>query len=170
MSYDVYLKDKFGETLELAHPLREGGVYPSEGTKEAELNITSNYRELFRKHLDAELGIRWLSGKKASETQTRLSQAVEQLGTTQFKGSYWMRCTKVLQPASSSLGRRVASLTSQQLNHPSNADILAQAQEFLLVEDGGGYWAATPGNAGYALNILLQWTVEYPDGIWCVHS
>lgn len=114
MSYDIYLQDEFGETLELAHPFQEGAVYSLEGTKEAYLNVTSNYRELFKTHLDAELGIRWLYGKRAGETQTRLFQAVEQLGTTQFKGSYWMRRTKVLQTASSSLEKRVAVLTSQQ--------------------------------------------------------
>ena len=25
------------------------------------------------------------------------------------------------------------------------------------------YWAPTPGNAGYALNILLQWAKQNPD-------
>lgn len=25
------------------------------------------------------------------------------------------------------------------------------------------YWAATPGNAGYALNILLNWAKEHPE-------
>ncbi len=28
------------------------------------------------------------------------------------------------------------------------------------------YWAPTPGNAGYALNILLGWARQYPDGVW----
>lgn len=28
------------------------------------------------------------------------------------------------------------------------------------------YWAPTPGNAGHALNILLGWAREYPDGVW----
>lgn len=30
------------------------------------------------------------------------------------------------------------------------------------------YWAPTPGNAGHALNILLAWATQYPDGIWRV--
>lgn len=30
------------------------------------------------------------------------------------------------------------------------------------------YWASTPGNAGYALNILLGWARLYPDAIWHV--
>lgn len=28
------------------------------------------------------------------------------------------------------------------------------------------YWAPTPGNAGYALSILLSWATEHPDAVW----
>ncbi|MEK7092133.1 MAG: hypothetical protein AAB907_00750 [Patescibacteria group bacterium] len=28
------------------------------------------------------------------------------------------------------------------------------------------YWASTPGNAGYALVILLDWAKEHPDAIF----
>jgi hypothetical protein len=28
------------------------------------------------------------------------------------------------------------------------------------------YWKKTPGNAGYALSILLVWAMLYPDGVW----
>ncbi len=31
------------------------------------------------------------------------------------------------------------------------------------------YWKATEGNAGYALNILMKWAKQYPDGIWKVN-
>lgn len=30
------------------------------------------------------------------------------------------------------------------------------------------YWAPTPGNAGFALSILLGWAKQYPDGEWKV--
>lgn len=30
------------------------------------------------------------------------------------------------------------------------------------------YWAPTPGNAGYALSILLEWAKQYPDAIFRV--
>ena len=30
------------------------------------------------------------------------------------------------------------------------------------------YWAPTPGNAGFALNILIGWARQYPDGVWRV--
>lgn len=28
------------------------------------------------------------------------------------------------------------------------------------------YWAPTPGNAGYALSVLLEWAKEHPNGIF----
>jgi len=28
------------------------------------------------------------------------------------------------------------------------------------------YWAPTPGNAGYALSILLSWAKANPDALW----
>lgn len=28
------------------------------------------------------------------------------------------------------------------------------------------YWAPTPGNAGYALNILLQWAKQHPEAVF----
>lgn|SRR5487761_553168 len=28
------------------------------------------------------------------------------------------------------------------------------------------YWAATPGNAGHTLSILLKWARQYPECIW----
>jgi hypothetical protein len=34
--------------------------------------------------------------------------------------------------------------------------------------DPMGYWKPTPGNAGYALNILLMWAIQYPDAIFQV--
>ncbi len=28
------------------------------------------------------------------------------------------------------------------------------------------YWKSTPGNAGFALSILLRWAGMYPDAVW----
>ena len=36
----------------------------------------------------------------------------------------------------------------------------------LGVEQDRNYYKATPGNAGYALSILLSWAKEHPNGIW----
>lgn len=30
----------------------------------------------------------------------------------------------------------------------------------------GDYWAATPGNAGHALSILLRWARKHPDAVF----
>lgn len=39
----------------------------------------------------------------------------------------------------------------------------------LGVDPADDYWAATPGNAGHALSVLLGWGLEHPDGIWRVN-
>ena len=43
---------------------------------------------------------------------------------------------------------------------------LTQAISILGVERDKDYWKATPGNAGYALSILLKWSKQYPDAIF----
>jgi len=30
------------------------------------------------------------------------------------------------------------------------------------------YWAATPGNVGHALSVLLSWARQHPDAVWIV--
>ena len=74
----------------------------------AELNVTYNYGELFDFH--------WLDGKKASDTITKLQDAVTDLG----------------------------------------------------IDKDPDYWLPTPGNVGYACNLLLQWAKQYPDIVWAV--
>lgn len=46
---------------------------------------------------------------------------------------------------------------------------LESAVEALGTEQSGDYWKSTPGNAGYALSILLRWAKEFPHGIWRVN-
>ena len=43
---------------------------------------------------------------------------------------------------------------------------LEKGVEKLGVERYKDYWAPTPGNAGYALSILLEWAKQYPDAIF----
>ena len=38
----------------------------------------------------------------------------------------------------------------------------------LGTEQDDDYWAPTPGNAGYAANILLKWARQHPDAVWRV--
>jgi hypothetical protein len=47
-------------------------------------------------------------------------------------------------------------------------ETLERAVAELGTERDHDYWAATPGNAGHALNIMLAWSKQYPDAIWSV--
>lgn len=47
--------------------------------------------------------------------------------------------------------------------------LLTAAVKHLGTERDGDYWAATPGNAGAALERLRQWAELHPDGIFAVH-
>jgi len=46
--------------------------------------------------------------------------------------------------------------------------ILEKAVEVLGTNRFSDYWAPTPGNAGYALSILVCWSKQYPNGVWVV--
>ena len=50
-----------------------------------------------------------------------------------------------------------------------SGDAIEEMERLVLalgtVQDAN-YWAATDGNAGHALNILLGWARQYPDGVW----
>jgi len=47
--------------------------------------------------------------------------------------------------------------------------ILERAVQELGVVRNADYWAATAGNAGSALNVLLGWARLYPDATFVVH-
>lgn len=85
MSYDVSLA-KDGKPVEVASH-EEGGTYCLGGRPEASLNITYNYSKHFDA-LDSVDGLRWLYGKKASETLDRLAHAIATLGTER-DSDYW---------------------------------------------------------------------------------
>tara|TARA_B100000614_G_scaffold262909_1_gene300418 strand:+ start:21384 stop:21749 length:366 start_codon:yes stop_codon:yes gene_type:complete len=48
------------------------------------------------------------------------------------------------------------------------AESLRSAVEKLGTDKYDDYWAPTPGNAGAALQTLLSWAEEHPDGVWKV--
>ena len=62
--------------------------------------------------------------------------------------------------------------TIRYVNGKTAKDVIDKMQE--VVDKLGtdkykrDYWAPTPGNAGYALLILLQWAKEYPDAVFNV--
>jgi hypothetical protein len=45
---------------------------------------------------------------------------------------------------------------------------LEKAIKKLGTERDTDYWAGTPGNAGYALSILLKWAKQHPDAVFRV--
>ena len=47
--------------------------------------------------------------------------------------------------------------------------ILEHCVQRLGTKRGDDYWAATLGNAGYALSILLEWAREFPDAVFWVY-
>lgn len=66
MSYDIYLELPTCE-------------HCGRGDDGKDFNITWNYAQHYYKHLDKETGIRWLYGKKGSETTERMLSAIEAL-------------------------------------------------------------------------------------------
>ena len=46
--------------------------------------------------------------------------------------------------------------------------LLLKAIKLLGTDRTRDYWAATPGNAGFALDILAKWAKQHPQGVWRV--
>lgn len=89
MSYDIYLKDSEGKTVEFEsnHDL-VGGTYQLGGTRNAWLNITYNYSPHFYRVMPEDKGIRWLYGQTGLDSIPVLESAIEQLGTD-VCDDYW---------------------------------------------------------------------------------
>lgn len=47
---------------------------------------------------------------------------------------------------------------------------LRDAVEKLGTQQHDDYWAPTPGNAGYALSVLLYWAEQHPDATFEVEA
>jgi len=45
-------------------------------------------------------------------------------------------------------------------------EVLRIAVEELGAKQYRDYWAPTPGNAGFALSILLMWAKQHPEAVW----
>jgi hypothetical protein len=43
---------------------------------------------------------------------------------------------------------------------------LSDAVKILGINQNDDYWSDTPGNAGYALNILLQWAKQHKEAVF----
>ena len=124
-------------------PFTEGGVYRVGGTIEATLNVTYNYGALYALVIPDYPGLLPLfQGKRAEDLIPVLEQAVAQLGTAQYRRD-----------------RDACPRCGYTPETPVSVLDLTYNTETRLVD----YWAPTPGNAGYALNILLDWARQYPE-------
>lgn len=108
MSYWVYLEDENGDSVTVPFHA-EGGTFAMGGIDVAELNVTYNYSRHYGKHLDKD-SLRWLHGKKASDTSKRLLAAVEALGTER-SDDYW-------EPTEGNAGFALAILYQWSLHQP----------------------------------------------------
>ena len=124
MSWCVTLESD-GDAVEVENHA-EGCIVTVDGSTRADLNVTYNYSPLYRLACGHNL-MKWLDGKKASDTQGLLNEVVLCLGST--------------------------------------ADYLREDQS---KGNQAGYWTPTPGNAGYAAKILLDWATANPDAVWSV--
>jgi hypothetical protein len=59
--------------------------------------------------------------------------------------------------------------TLNEMTGEAAISLLEPAVAHLGTERAGDYWAATPGNAGYALSIILGWAREHPAGVFRVN-
>lgn len=89
MSYDIYLNDKKGNTIQLAYPeVKQMGTMKIGGETAAHVNITYNYSKYFYNYVDKEKGIRWLYGRTAKNTTDRLVKAIQSL-KSDISDNYW---------------------------------------------------------------------------------
>lgn len=80
MSYDMRFKKRNGHTTKLKEKHNiAGGTYALGGTDEAEFNITYNYSKWFYKHIDKDLGLRFLNNKTVKEVKVILEKAISEM-------------------------------------------------------------------------------------------
>lgn len=170
MSYWVTLQDERGKALEV-EPHSEGGTYALGGTEEASLNVTYNYASCYSSvEVEVEPGdpkpfsLRLLHDIPAGVTIPWLEKVVAELGTERYEGQYWVPYFAL---GNDSIETMVARARERGQTIREEAD--PETGEVRYLYDTGGYWKATPGNAGYAASILLAWARQYPQGVWEVN-
>lgn len=87
MSYDLYLRDESGKTIEVENHSLRGGTHQIEGTREAWLNVTYNYSTHFYRTL-GDKGIRSIYGMSGLDSIPVLAKAAGQLGSDETD-NYW---------------------------------------------------------------------------------
>lgn len=144
MSYDITLIHPNGDVAQVARH-QEGGTITVRGSTAADLNVTYNYGPLIR--MAAQV-VGWnilTKGLKEDDALPMLDLLVQ----------VYSFAEDGLGALYDKTGRETASMLH------AMADVLGTKQ----AED---YWAATPGNAGHALDILAGWADQHPDAVWNV--
>lgn len=151
-----------------------GGVLVAATVTDCETNITYNYSPFYYEHIDKEQGLRWIEGKTGSEVKERLEKAIQELGIEQYKGPNWQINTDYTLGQLFNKKPLPSSITEEQYkeylkvrdwdSHPDKQKLI----DCNFLRDGGSYWKATPGNAGYALMRLLVWVLQNPNGVFVV--
>jgi hypothetical protein len=186
MSYDIsyYTKESYNspdnrELVIVAPFMAEGGTVRAEiiGDKlipatitECDINITYNYSQFYYKHIDSELGIRWIYGKTGTEVKERIEKAILILGIQrntapflQINSEYTIGQIFDKKPIPVSDEKHAEYKKVQDWDtHPDKKYLF----EIGYLKDGGSYWKPTPGNAGYALMRILTWIIQEPNGIF----
>lgn len=187
MSYDInyYSKETWNKPYEERELIKvfpfqaEGGTVRAELVDgrlvpaiitECDMNITYNYSEFYYKHLDAKKGIRWIYGKTGKQVQKKLAKAIQELGIERNTSPFWQINTdytigaifkKVELPISEEKHKEYRQIKDWD-NHPDKEHLVRIG----YLQDGGAYWKATPGNAGYALMRIITWVIQNPDGVF----
>ncbi len=187
MSYDIsYFKEETynqpeqRELIKVSQFKAEGGTVPAElingklvpaTISECDMNITYNYSPFYYKHIDSELGLRWIYGKTGSEVKERLEKAIQELGIERNVSPFWQINSKytigiifnpdTVLPVSEEKHKEYYKVKDWD-NHPDKDSLI----KIGYLENGGSYWKPTPGNAGYALMRILTWIIQKPDGIF----
>ncbi len=138
MSYSISLANN-GVPVEVKSH-EEGSTFALGGITTAELDITYNYAWFFYHFLDEKDGIRWLYGKAAKDCINKLEEAVRVLSDNPH--------------------------THGDESYPKSDEGLAKFKGRAYLRKQGGYWCPTPGNAGHALAILLEWAKQHPDAVF----
>jgi len=121
MSFDVYLRDKFGETVKV-EPHAEGGTIKIDtpfsidntiygGTQDAEMSVTFNYSKYYYQTIHPKQGLVYLDGKTGKEAIPILRKAIRQLGTTPHY-DYW-------KATPGNAGNALATLLTWAEQHPN---------------------------------------------------
>lgn len=178
------------ELIQVAPFMAEGGtvraepVYNDEGEfvtlkpatiTDCEINITYNYSKFYYDHIDSELGIKWLYGKTGKEVKDRLEQAIQNLGINKETEPFWVINNDYTfgqffgnkkEIPGAYTEEDIKEFITTDWDDEKNADLRDILVSLEILQDGGAYWKATPGNAGHALMRIMTWIIQNPDGVF----